>query len=328
MNRKNTVILVLLFLLIFSIVDARVSLLPAVNWTFIDVEFEGFTFGNLEYREELSGRETIPGENLIGLIVQNRFGEVNISSEDRDDIAVDFEVIIESNTEARLKEAQEEIELEMIEDNGQLSIRMLRPEDETNLEVQTNLKVRAPRDLTLELSNDFGLIQLTDWQQEVKIDSSYSSVRLNDLEGFLHLRADFSDLEINNLSSDLEIRTRHGNASINNLTGNIRLDSRFTNYEIENSLVSLQGDISYGGLQASEITGSVDLDSDFAGITLTLPADIEGWGFDIETRNGSISTGRELAIQDEGRSERLEISGDAGKPLLRIHTSHSGVTLN
>lgn len=328
MNRKNTVILVLLFLLIFSIVDARVNLLPAVNWTFIDIEFEGFTFGNLEYREEFSGKETVAGENLTGLIVQNRFGEVDVSSEDRDDIAVDFEVIIESNTEARLEEAREEIDIEMIEENGQLSIRMLRPEDETGLEVQTNLQIRAPRNLTLELSNDFGLVQLSDWQQEVKIDSSYSSVRLNDLEGFLNLRADFSDLEINNLSSDLEIRTRYGNASITNFSGNIRLDSRFTNYELENSSVSLQGDISYGGLQASQINGSVDLDSDFAGITLTLPPDIEGWGFDIKTRNGSISTGRELAIRDEGRSERLEISGEAGKPLLKIRTSHSGVTLN
>jgi len=328
MNRKNTVLLVLVLLLVFSIADARVGLLPGANWTFIDIESDGFDFGNLEYREELSGRETITGENLTDLIVQNRFGEVDISSEDRDDIAVDFEVIIESNSETRLKEAQEEIELEMIEENGRLSIRMLRPEDETNLEVETNLYIRAPRNLTLDLRNDFGLIQLSDWQQEVRIDSSYSSVRLNDLEGFLNLRADFSDLEINNLTSDLEIRTRYGNASINNLTGNIRLDSRFTNYEIENSSVSLQGDISYGGLQASEISGSVDLDSDFAGITLTLPDDIEGWGFDIETRNDSISTRRELAIQDEGRSERLKISGEAGKPLLRIRTSHSGVTLN
>lgn len=61
---------------------------------------------------------------------------------------------------------------------------------------------------------------------------------------------------------------------------------------------------------------------------MTLPGDIEGWGFDIETRNGSISTGRDLAIQDEGRSERLEISGETGKPMLRIRTSHSGVTLD
>ncbi|MFW6269955.1 MAG: hypothetical protein ACOC4G_07710 [Bacillota bacterium] len=305
-TRKKIILGIILFLFIFSIIDMQQGVLPKRNKSFINIDlenlgqmnnlenFQGTNFGEYEHEVKFKKREDVSAEDISRLNINNYRGNVFVRGEEQNNIKVDYEVKLQGNKLQQLEKIKEEVKLETEKNSEQLYIRMKdlkKIEKEYDIKIITNLEITAPPSMVLALKNQFGETNLHNWQNQASIESNFGSVKLDNIEGSLEI------------------------------------DSRFTQYSITDSQISLAGKLSYGSLEAAEVKGDVNLEADIAEVSLTLPPDIEGWGFDVNSINSNITTSRNLTVTRRESGEYISNTGDEDKPVIRLTNSYGEIRI-
>lgn len=175
--------------------------------------------------------------------LQNQFGEMKISTWDRNEIKVDVEMSAKAGTAERAQHILDLVSIEdgkngsevffktHIKDNKDNNDHENRPKGETE-NFKINYTVTLPKNTTLNASNSFGALSITDYSGALKLKSSFGSLtagRLSQPENVTvefgkgtisgiaggKLEVKFSRVQVTGLSGDVTAKLEYGQAKLN-----------------------------------------------------------------------------------------------------------------
>ena len=287
LSRKRVITIIIILLLVFVYIDARLitgsqGMAALFN---VDLSHSGnlnwSSNGDYQYRSELSGTEEYRAADLNSLRVENSFGEVNIIGEPRDDISIDYRIEVKAATEEILERTVEEVALELNQSNQELEIRTARPDRRERVNISTDLTIRMPEELAVDLQSRFDDIKLESIAAQVVIDNSYGDVELSEITGPVEIKASFSNYQINSVQE------------------------------------KITGNFSYTDVIINQLGSDLELDLEFSDLDLYLGEGPEAWSYDLRTNFGAINSRYDFQVKTDGTEETYYQSRE-GLPLLEI----------
>ncbi len=287
LSRKRVITIIIILLLVFVYIDARLitgsqGMAALFN---VDLSHSGnlnwSSNGDYQYRSELSGTEEYRAADLNSLRVENSFGEVNIIGEPRDDISIDYRIEVKAATEEILERTVEEVALELNQSNQELEIRTARPDRRERVNISTDLTIRMPEELAVDLQSRFDDIKLESIAAQVVIDNSYGDVELSEITGPVEIKASFSNYQINSVKE------------------------------------KITGNFSYTDVIINQLVSDLELDLEFSDLDLYLGEGPEAWSYDLRTNFGAINSRYDFQVKTDGTEETYYQSRE-GLPLLEI----------
>ena len=287
LSRKRVITIIIILLLVFVYIDARLitgsqGMAALFN---VDLSHSGnlnwSSNGDYQYRSELSGTEEYRAADLNSLRVENSFGEVNIIGEPRDDISIDYRIEVKAATEEILERTVEEVALELNQSNQELEIRTARPDRRERVNISTDLTIRMPEELAVDLQSRFDDIKLESIAAQVVIDNSYGDVELSEITGPVEIKASFSNYQINSVQE------------------------------------KITGNFSYTDVIINQLVSDLELDLEFSDLDLYLGEGPEAWSYDLRTNFGAINSRYDFQVKTDGTEETYYQSRE-GLPLLEI----------
>ncbi|NLI93182.1 MAG: DUF4097 domain-containing protein [Peptococcaceae bacterium] len=232
------------------------------------------------------------------LQVNNSRGQVQIDRYSGDKIKVDAAIIIKNNDEEKaVKLAQDLVEVtegETLTLNTR-SISVL--EDNRGYQFTVNYAVKVPKELTFEINNKFG------------------EINLENLTGNIFVNGKFGKIEVANIQGDARIENAFGETKVQNVTGKVAIDNE-------------QGEIFYASKQAAR--NDITLNCKMGGINVELPRDQQGT-FNLYTKFGNINFkgfSSELPIQKDNTKQEMKGIIGTASPQITVNADHGEISLS
>lgn len=120
--------------------------------------------------------------------IQNQFGDLNISSWDKNKVIIDIIITVKGNSEKRVNEKLDAIDVDFILSPEQVSARTRIEEgwgfkwfNSSRLSYEIDYNVKIPKSSSVDLENDYGTILLNELDGQAKISCDYGKLLLGDL---------------------------------------------------------------------------------------------------------------------------------------------------
>lgn len=297
LSRKRIITIAIILLLVFVYIDVGLIADNQGMATLFDIDLsysgslDWSANGDYQYRSEISGEEVFDGDGLTDLRVENSFGEVIITGEQRDDIRIDYRIEVKAATEELLEKTAEEVALDLNQANQELEISTLKPDNREQVNISTYLTIRVPEELAVDLYSRFDDINLKNIAGQVAIDNSYGDVEISEVTGPLEIEASFSDYKINSVQE------------------------------------KITGNLSYTEVVIDQLSSDLELDLQFSGLDLYLKDTPESWSYDLRTNYGSIKSRYDFQLTEDG-TEVSYYQNREGLPLIRLDGRFTDITIH
>ncbi len=189
------------------------------------------------------------------LKIDNKFGEVNITTWDKNEIVVKIVMSVEAKSEKETIRRLDNIDVKIAEGNDQTSFETYFVNKKKNnssgkSEMSINYEVKMPKSNALTLDHSFGSFTINDLSGKANIELKFGNAQVGHLSHPENdLRFEFADnVEITHLekgkltlkystlklnaANDLSINSEFSNSSINGI-GNLDLRIKFGSIHIE-----------------------------------------------------------------------------------------------
>lgn len=213
------------------------------------------------------------------IIIDNTWGSIKVTGEERNDISLHIEKIIWTATKESAIERDKGIKVGNIQNNGVLQV--LLPTNHQDINDTINLELKVPKYLELQLTTVIGNVNIADMinnKAKIYIKTNSGDIELTNVHTFeieaLSVSGDILLKDIDSIifnrstSGDIEINgTVNGQSRLNTISGNVRgfvsindsfeLTSSSGNIDLKTSkndncklldLVTNSGDIHYHGI--------------------------------------------------------------------------------
>lgn len=129
-----------------------------------------------------------------------------------------------------------------------------------------NLDVRVPRELSLDIDDGSGSMEIVGIDNEVEIDDGSGTIKVADIGGKVEIDDGSGTIDIVKIAGDVKIDDGSGNIKAEEIKGNLKIDDSSGEIKIKN----ISGDVdvhdSSGDMRIYEIGGSVWVDDGSGGI--------------------------------------------------------------
>jgi hypothetical protein len=238
-------------------------------------------FGNAKVEDEKS--VTFPVGSVPELLLRNKWGDIEITGEDRDDIAIDARIMLWGVDEEQARQQLENLEILFDAETGELGYQS--DSSTPALRVRINYRIRMPRGLPLRIENLSGDISVSRMEAGIDAKSLSGNIDLADCRG---------DLELNSKSGDITLISDSRNVRAVSISGDIRAELQISE---EVSMSSVSGDLNLGMSAGND-------------------ADIK-----ISTMSGDIAVEGDVQV-DERKERKLKARlGEGGSPVSMKTTS-------
>lgn len=297
LSRKRIITIIIILLLVFVYIDARMitdnqGMATLFN---VDISYSGnldwSSNGDYQYSSEVSGEETYAGADLSSLRVVNSFGEVDIIGESRDDISIDYRIVVKAATDEILERTVDQVALELNQTGQELEVSTAKPGNRERINISTYLTIRAPDELAIDLYSRFDDIRIENIVSQVAIDSSYGDVELSEI------------------------------------TGPVDIEASFSNYRIKSVQKMITGKLSYTDIVIDQLNSDLELDLQFSDLDLYLSEGPDTWSYDLRTNFGSINSRYDFQLTEDGTRTSYNQRRD-GQPLIRIDGRFTDITIH
>ncbi len=246
--------------------------------------------------EEISkaGSLTIDASDIDVMDFINKFGDVQIIGEQRDNIHIEYQVIVAYSHEDYAADANkylDEIMLSHQVKGKQLKVEVKlppRPSSEI-LGARTNHQIRVPENIALVMLAEYGQVELRNLQKDVSaefrfitkdsivtdltgnisLDWNYSTAQIKNIIGLLNLECDFSHLTVNNVTDKTKVKAKYSDIVLEQLGDTLEFTSEFGNISISELAGSVIGKSNYTEINGRNIKGAVNLQSSFGAVYLS-----------------------------------------------------------
>lgn len=158
----------------------------------------------------------VNSEQLISL--DNRFGELKVTSWDKPEVSVNITITVKNNSEKRAQQLFDKIKIDIVENDKTLDIETLIGKDNKNIKINAkgsntlsiDYDIKVPSTNRLRVSNSFGPLIINKMIADVKARVNFGSATIGELNGQNNdLRFNFSDPVIISFINRGKIRLEH-----------------------------------------------------------------------------------------------------------------------
>ena len=264
---------------------------------FINVFGEDLDFFDLLGESYEFSRE-IEAEVVAGRIfeIHNSYGTVEIEPGDEGRIVVSIEKRVRASSRELAEELESELSFSIDEQAGRYVVVSNRSLLDNSLRrrFRTSLRIRIPRDSSVEVSNSYGPVEISNLTGEQVVDNRYGAVRLSRIDGDIRVGDRYGPVSADGVTGDVSVTNRYGPVTLNLIGGSANVENRYAAVEVTDiegravinnrySIIEVRGaggDVRITGrnnlVELEEVQGDVDVDTSYR---------------DVEARNllGSVS---------------------------------------
>jgi hypothetical protein len=202
------------------------------------------------------------------LKLSNEFGKINLISWDLNRVEINVEVSVEASNEEKAQKKLNQIEVIISgSDNLVKVITELNSKNENfKGEFSIDMEIKAPASMTLDLSNEFGDVIITDWDGSADINIEFGSLTATKFTSEnVTINLEFSDGNIG-LLNKAELDIEYAGKFTLDKAKELELSAEFSQIDIE-SVERITVSTEYGGLDIGQ-ANQVDFDGEFTGFSL------------------------------------------------------------
>ncbi len=265
-------------------------------------------------KKEKRFTQTYPLRKGQRVEIDNKYGDVIISSWNRREVKADVIISVYAGSERHADEILERINIESNEGEP-VSFRTKLSGNISNgkqVVMEIAYKVYLPAENPLSLKNQFGSTHIPDWSGALHIDQSYGNLATGNISNASDLKVSFGSLSAKAISNG-NINISYSNLIIDQLKGNINARIDFCG----KSKITLQKGIE-----------KLDLKSSYSELTLQL-TDALSAVLNIHTNYGDLRNKSGVLINNETKEKKYGptfnkvFSGKAGSGNSEINISSS-----
>jgi hypothetical protein len=292
--------------------------LPALSMAGNGEDFEKKKFINKSYTVTSNDR----------LSIDNSFGDVMISTWDKNEIQVNIEIQTEASTEEKAQKMLDEIEVTDERSGNRISFKtnVNRINDHgdhskgrNNMSFHIDYTIMMPADNPLEVVNQFGKIKMGDMKGEVSLTSKFGSLTAGNLDNVDGIDVEFGEATVGNIHNGKVNFKFDGKSHIDKVSGTVRINSEFS------------GNVQF--VVASSID-ELSVNESYSTLRMILPKDLSAH-FEVHTSFGNFNNHTDFNIRedkdddDTGPRFDKDFSGKAGdgRSKIRIKSSFGKVSL-
>jgi hypothetical protein len=142
-----------------------------------------------EKSKEVKETHVITSKHKI--LIDNRFGEVNITSWEKSEITIDVQIRVKDGNERRAQELIDRIKIDIVKTDNKIAIKTIIEGGDKDLEIKIKndgyLKIdynlQIPAANLLEIKNSFGLVTIDRMDASVKVDLRFGAATIGSLNG-------------------------------------------------------------------------------------------------------------------------------------------------
>jgi len=254
------------------------------------------------------------------LIVQNKYGDIFLTTWDKNEIKIDVIVKIEfESNRSKITKYFDDIKIEISGNENLVEAITQLPSYSWsgNLQLNIDYYVSLPASIKLDIKQKYGSVILNnDWTGETTFNVSYGNIQARNLsnrnnsidvkygelnaENIEAARIDvaYSEASIKN-ATKLDLNTSYGDVELG-VIGSLDLKTAFDDIEIK-EITDLYARSNYSDLKIDKVKNSLDIDMDFGEITIDYV--LKGFkSIKIDSDNAGVEIG-----MDESASYRYEV---------------------
>lgn len=256
--------------------------------------------------------------------LSNQFGEMKITTWDKNEVKVDATIIGKSNDETRAQTILDRISITDGKENGAVFFKTKFADSKDNWDkgnkgehrnegMEINWVVYIPSTVTLDADHQFGKMIVPDLKGETSITCKFGDLTAGRLSNSKEVDVEFSQAKIEQVNGgNLNIKFSEG--TVNKLSGDVKSDLEFSQVKLD-----LDNDTKGLNIHNSYSTVYLDVDRNFSA------------SYDISTSHGSFSNKTDFPIkkQDDGDDNRYgprfneKYSGSSGGGSCKIKVDSS-----
>lgn len=231
------------------------------------------------------------------LKITNSYGNIQVVTWDQNRVEIEVTVKTNGNDEEKVIKRLNEIEVAFSQSGGQVTAKTLFEKQSnnsffgnlfggssSNVNMEINYKVKAPVTNRVDLSNDYGSINLDKLTGDARISCDYGKIMIGELHGnnnqlnFDYTRnssigyvkrakinADYSEFTIEDAGT-LELSADYTDSNILKVE-NISFNNDYGSLKIER-LKNVKGEGDYLGVKLGLVYGSLDINMDYGSLSI------------------------------------------------------------
>lgn len=296
--------------------------------------------GKFKYKKEKTIKKEFSVNANAALKIDNSFGNVDIVTWNENRIEIVINISTEGNSEEKTQKRLDEIDVEFSASATNVSAKTTFKKSSrswfgsnNNTSMKINYTIKMPITNSLDLSNDYGSINLTKLEGQAKISCDYGQMIIGELmaddnylnfdytskstieymkggkinadySGFtlekaerIDLNADYTNSKINEVN-DLEYNCDYGKITVGNVT-NLQGVGDYISHRIGNVSGSLNINADYGSIKIDRLKSTakdVVIGADYTSIKLGYDSDYN-FDFTINLQYASFNGEEELTMK-------------------------------
>jgi len=256
--------------------------------------------------------------------LSNQFGEMKLTTWDKNEVKVDVTITGKSDEEPRAQEILDRISINDSKDGNTVSFKTKFADDKedrdkkdnrhehNNEGMEINYMVYLPATATLDAQNQFGKMIVPDYRGEAEIECKFGSLTAGKISNAKEVSVEFGEATITHINGG-KLNIKFSEATINKLSGDVKTDLSFSQVKL-----NIDNDIK-----------SLDIHNSYSTVYLDLNKNLSAT-YDINTSYGEFSNKSSFTIKEEGkedhrygpRSDR-KFSGTSGSGSLKLKINSS-----
>jgi hypothetical protein len=261
------------------------------------------------------------------LSIDNSFGDVMVSTWDKNEIQVNIEIETEASTDEKAERMMDEISVSDDRSGNLISFKTTVEQmndhgnhSKGNKSFHINYTIMMPADNPLEIVNQFGKIKMGDRKGEVNLTSKFGGLTTGNLENVGDIDVEFGEASLGNVHNGKVTFKFDGKSHIDRVSGIVKINSEFSGnvqFSVDNNIDELSVNESYSTVKMI--------------VSNNLSAH-----FEVHTSFGSFNNHTEYMIkedkdddEDSGPKFDKDYSGKAGdgKSKIKIKSSFGKVSM-
>ncbi len=268
------------------------------------------------------------------LAVDNQFGNVMVSTWDKNEITVDIEIVAKASTDEKATAIMDNIEVEDAQHGDLISFKTSiggldnghgdhkhKDKDKDNVSFSIDYVIHMPAVNPLKLTNSFGKITVPDLKGEVDLISKFGGLTAGNLDNVNAIDIEFGEAKIGDISNGKLTLKFDKKADIGKLSGSVKINIEFSDnvqFKVDDDISELSVFESYSNIRMF--------------VSKALSAE-----FEIHTSFGEFHDDRESKLQekkegnnDEGPRFDKDYAGRSGdgKAKIKIKSSFGNIRLS
>ncbi|HVU84662.1 MAG TPA: hypothetical protein VHC50_07465, partial [Puia sp.] len=276
-----------------------------------------------EHRKNISKSYTVKGDEKLS--IENSFGDVSVSTWDKNEIQVNIEIVVNAATDEKAQKMMDQISVSDSRGGNEISFKTTignmgkmangrkNRDGDDNRRFYIDYKIVMPSGNPLSIENSFGKINIGNFTGPVNLVSKFGELNTGKLVNAQTLHVEFGKADIGPVvNPDITFKF-NSRSSVKNVSGNARIHTEFCNN------VELSVDKSIKDLNLFE---------SYSNVRVNVPEDLSAH-FNVHTNFGSFKNSTGISISEEKEDDNSgprfdrDFSGRSGNGDARIRIKSS-----